>query len=131
MNEFDSIRITEKGDTLSFEMTNELADSSHEAIFFLIRATSALIASVTKDDADPKEVAEAFGKTFSRHIAQDIQDERDRRAESAEAAVERFNFQIREISDSVMASLVNDAEQEQEEAQSAAHKSAKKGGCEG
>lgn len=81
MNEFDSIRITEKGDTLSFEMTNELADSSHEAIFFLIRATSALIASVTKDDADPKEVAEAFGKTFSRHIAQDIQDERDRRAE--------------------------------------------------
>lgn len=80
MNEFDSIRITEKGDTLSFEMTNELADSSHEAIFFLIRATSALIASVTKDDADPKEVAEAFGKTFSRHIAQDIQDERDRRA---------------------------------------------------
>ena len=79
MNEFDSIRITEKGDTLSFEMTNELADSSHEAIFFLIRATSALIASVTKDDADLKEVAEAFGKTFSRHIAQDIQDERDRR----------------------------------------------------
>lgn len=71
MNEFDSIRITEKGDTLSFEMTNELADSSHEAIFFLIRATSALIASVTKDDADLKEVAEAFGKTFSRHIAQD------------------------------------------------------------
>lgn len=53
MNEFDSIRITEKGDTLSFEMTNELADSSHEAIFFLIRATSALIASVTKDDAGP------------------------------------------------------------------------------
>lgn len=86
MNEFDSIRITEKGDTLSFEMTNELADSSHEAIFFLIRATSALIASVTKDDADPKEVAEAFGKTFSRHIAQDIQDERDRRAEETEKA---------------------------------------------
>ena len=79
MNEFDSIRITEKGDTLSFEMTNELADSSHEAIFFLIT-------SVTKDDADPKEVAEAFGKTFSRHIAQDIQDERDRRAEEAEKA---------------------------------------------
>lgn len=130
MNEFDSIRITEKGDTLSFEMTNELADSSHEAIFFLIRATSALIASVAKDDADPQEVAEAFGKTFSRHIAQDIQDERDRRAESAEAAVERFNFQIREISDSVMASLVNDAEQEQEEAQSTAHKPAKKGSCE-
>lgn len=86
MNEFDSIRITEKGDTLSFEMTNELADSSHEAIFFLIRATSALIASVTKDDADPKEVTEAFGKAFSRHIAQDIQDERDRRAEETEKA---------------------------------------------
>ena len=86
MNELDSIRITEKGDTLSFEMTNELADSSHEAIFFLIRATSALIASVTKDDADLKEVAEAFGKTFSRHIAQDIQDERDRRAEETEKA---------------------------------------------
>lgn len=86
MNEFDSIRITEKGDTLSFEMTNELADSSHEAIFFLIRATSALIASVTKDDADPKEVAEAFGKMFSQHIAQGIQDERDRRAEETEKA---------------------------------------------
>ena len=69
MNEFDSIRITEKGDTLSFEMTNELADSSHEAIFFLIRATSALIASVAKDDADPKEVAEAFGKVFTKHVA--------------------------------------------------------------
>lgn len=38
------------------------------------------------DDADPKEVAEAFGKTFSRHIAQDIQDERDRRAEETEEA---------------------------------------------
>ena len=76
MNEFDSIRITEKGDTLSFEMTNELADSSHEAIFFLIRATSALIASVTKDDADLKEVAEAFGKTFSRHA--DCKDRRNR-----------------------------------------------------
>lgn len=66
-------------------LTN-LRTSSHEAIFFLIRATSALIASVTKDDADPKEVAEAFGKTFSRHIAQDIQDERDRRAEETEKA---------------------------------------------
>ena len=81
MNEFASIRITEKGDTLSFEMTNELADSSHEAIFFLIRATSALIASVAKDDADPQEVAEAFGKVFTKHVAQDIQDERSRRAE--------------------------------------------------
>lgn len=36
--------------------------------------------------ADLKEVAEAFGKTFSRHIAQDIQDERDRRAEETEKA---------------------------------------------
>lgn len=89
-----------------------------------------LIAASAKDSADPQKVADVFAKLFAKRIAQDIQDERDRRAESAEAVVERFNFQVREISESVKASLVNDAEQEQEEAQGAAHKPAKKGGCE-
>lgn len=130
MKEFESIRIVDKGESISFEMTGEVAQDPWRAILFLFRATSGLIAAVTKDSADPQKVADAFAKLFAKHIAQDIQDERDRRAESAEAAVERFDFQTREISDSVMASLVNDAEQEQEEAQSAAHKPAKKGGCE-
>lgn len=131
MKEFDSIRIVDKGgDSISFEMTGNVAGSPYDTIVFLLRATSGLIAASAKDDADPQKVADTFAEAFAKHVAQDIQDERDRRAESAEAAVERFNFQIREISDSVMASLVNDAEQEQEEAQSAAHKPAKKGGCE-
>ena len=130
MNEFDSIRIVDKGESISFEMTGEVAQDPWRAILFLFRATSGLIAAMVKDDTDPQEVAASFTKTLTSYIAQDIQDERERRAESAEAAVERFNFQIREISDSVMASLVNDAEQEQEEAQSTAHKPAKKGSCE-
>lgn len=86
MKEFDSIRIVDKGESISFEMTGDVAENPHEAIMFLFRAASGLIAAVTKEDADPKEVAEAFGKTFSRHIAQDIQDERDRRAEETEKA---------------------------------------------
>lgn len=130
MKEFESIRIVDKGESISFEMTGEVAQDPWRAILFLFRATSGLIAAMVKDDTDPQEVAASFTKTLTSYIAQDIQDERERRAESAEAAVERFNFQIREISDSVMASLVNDAEQEQEEAQSTAHKPAKKGSCE-
>lgn len=130
MKEFESIRIVDKGESISFEMTGEVAQDPWRAILFLFRATSGLIAAMVKDDTDPQEVAASFTKTLASYIAQDIQDERERRAESAEAAVERFNFQIREISDSVMASLVNDAEQEQEEAQSTAHKPAKKGSCE-
>lgn len=130
MKEFDSIRIVDKGgDSVSFEMTGNVAGSPYDTIVFLLRATSGLIAASAKDSADPQKVADTFAEVFAKHVAQDIRDERDRRAESAEAAVERFNFQIREISDSVMASLVNDAEQEQEEAQSTAHKPAKKGGC--
>lgn len=130
MKEFESIRIVDKGESISFEMTGEVAQDPWRAILFLFRATSGLIAAMVKDDTDPQEVAASFTKTLTSYIAQDIQDERERRAESAEAAVERFNFQIREISDGVMASLVNDAEQEQEEAQSTAHKPAKKGSCE-
>lgn len=42
----------------------------------------------------------------------------------------QFGFQVREIADRVMKSLVNDVKREQEEAQGAAHKPAKKGGCE-
>lgn len=123
--------IVDKGDdSLSFEMTGNVAGSPYDTIVFLLRATSGLIAASAKDSADPQKVADVFAKLFAKRIAQDIQDERDRRAESAEAVVERFNFQVREISESVKAPLVNDAEQEQEEAQGAAHKPAKKGGCE-
>lgn len=130
MKEFESIRIVDKGESISFEMTGEVAQDPWRAILFLFRATSGLIAAMVKDDTDPQEVAASFTKTLTSYIAQDIQDERDRRAESAEAVVERFGFQVREISESVKAPLVNDAEQEQEEAQGAAHKPAKKGGCE-
>ena len=130
MKEFESIRIVDKGESISFEMTGEVAQDPWRAILFLFRATSGLIAASAKEDADPQKVADVFAKLFAKRIAQDIQDERDRRAESAEAVVERFGFQVREISESVKASLVNDVEQEQEEAQSTAHKPAKKGGCE-
>ena len=41
----------------------------------------------------------------------------------------QLGFQVREIADRVMKSLVNDVKREQEKAQSAAHKPAKKGGC--
>lgn len=131
MKEFDSIRIVDKGgDSISFEMTGNVAGSPYDTIVFLLRATSGLIAASVKENTDPQKVADTFAELFAKHVAQDIRDGRVRWAESAEAAVERFNFQIREISDSVMASLVNDAEQEQEEAQGTAHKPAKKGGCE-
>lgn len=81
MKEFDSIRIVDKGESISFEMTGDVAENPHEAIMFLFRAASGLIAAVTKEDADPQEAAEAFGKVFTKHVAQDIQDERSRRAE--------------------------------------------------
>lgn len=81
MKEFDSIRIVDKDESVSFEMTGNVAGSPYDTIVFLLRATSGLIATVAKDDADPQEVAEAFAKAFAKHIAQDIQDERDRRAE--------------------------------------------------
>lgn len=41
----------------------------------------------------------------------------------------QFGFQVREIADMVMESLVNDVKREQEKAKSAAHKPAKKGCC--
>lgn len=98
MKEFDSIRIVDKGgDSISFEMTGNVAESPYDTIVFLLRATSGLIAASAKDSADPQKVADTFAGVFAKHVAQDIRDERDRRAESAEAAVERFNFQIREI----------------------------------
>lgn len=82
MKEFDSIRIVDKGgDSISYEITGNVAEDPQTAIMLLFRATSGLIATVAKDDADPQEVAEAFAKAFAKHIAQDIQDERDRRAE--------------------------------------------------
>lgn len=42
----------------------------------------------------------------------------------------QFSFQVRDLADMVMESLVNDVKREQEKAQSAAHKPTKKGGCE-
>lgn len=81
MNEFDSIRIVDKGESISFEMTGEVAQDPWRAILFLFRATSGLIAAMVKDDTDPQEVAASFTKTLTSYIAQDIQDERDRRAE--------------------------------------------------
>ena len=82
MKEFDSIRIVDKGgDSLSFEMTGNVAGSPYDTIVFLLRATSGLIAASAKDSADPQKVADVFAKLFAKRIAQDIQDERDRRAQ--------------------------------------------------
>lgn len=81
MKEFESIRIVDKGESISFEMTGEVAQDPWRAILFLFRATSGLIAAVTKDDADPQEAASSFTKAFTSYLVQDIQDERDRRAE--------------------------------------------------
>ena len=80
MKEFDSIRIVDKGESISIEMTCNVAKDPWSAISFLLRATSSLIAAVAKDNADPQKVADAFAKVFAKHVAQDIQDERDRRA---------------------------------------------------
>lgn len=86
MKEFDSIRIVDKGESISIEMTCNVAKDPWSAILFLLRATSSLIAAVAKDNADPQKVADAFAKVFAKHVAQDIQDERDRRAEEKEVA---------------------------------------------
>lgn len=87
MKEFDSIRIVDKGgDSISFEMTGNVAESPYDTIVFLLRATSGLIAASAKEDADPQKVADAFAKVFAKHVAQEIQDERDRRAEETEKA---------------------------------------------
>lgn len=52
MKEFDSIRIVDKGgDSLSFEMTGNVAGSPYDTIVFLLRATSGLIAASAKDSA--------------------------------------------------------------------------------
>lgn len=81
MNEFDSIRIVDKGESISFEMTGDVAQDPYTAILFLFRATSGLIAAMIKNDTDPQEVAASFTKAFTDYIAQDIRDERERRAE--------------------------------------------------
>lgn len=90
MKEFDSIRIVDKGgDSLSFEMTGNVAGSPYNTIVFLLRATSGLIAASAKEDADPQKVADAFAKVFAKHVAQDIRDERDRQAEDGKENAER------------------------------------------
>lgn len=61
MKEFDSIRIVDKGDdSLSFEMTGNVAGSPYDTIVFLLRATSGLIAASAKDSADPQKVADVL-----------------------------------------------------------------------
>lgn len=89
MKEFDSIRIVDKGESISFEMTGDVAENPHEAIMFLFRAASGLIAAVTKEDADPQEAAEAFGKVFTKHVAQEIRDGRVHQAEDGKESAER------------------------------------------
>lgn len=65
MKEFDSIRIVDKGgDSLSFEMTGNVAGSPYDTIVFLLRATSGLIAASAKDSADPQKVADVFCKVI-------------------------------------------------------------------
>lgn len=89
MKEFDSIRVVDKGESISFEMTGNVAGSPYDTIVFLLRATSGLIAASAKEDADPQKVADVFAKLFAKRIAQDIQDERDRRAEDGKENAER------------------------------------------
>lgn len=81
MKEFDSIRVVDKGESISFEMTGDVAEDPYTAIMFLFRATAGLIAAMIKDNTDPQEVAASFTKAFTDYIAQDIRDERERRAE--------------------------------------------------
>lgn len=66
MKEFESIRIVDKGESISFEMTGEVAQDPWRAILFLFRATSGLIAAMVKDDTDPQEVAASFTKTLTK-----------------------------------------------------------------
>lgn len=90
MKEFDSIRIVDKGgDSISFEMTGNVAGSPYDTIMFLLRATSGLIAASAKEDADPQKVADVFAQMFAKRVAQDIRDERDRRAEDGKENAER------------------------------------------
>lgn len=90
MKEFDSIRIVDKGgDSISFEMTGNVAGSPYNTIVFLLRATSGLIAASVKEDADPQKVADAFAKVFAKHVAQEIRDGRVHQAEDGKENAER------------------------------------------
>lgn len=146
MKEFDSIRIVDKGgDSVSFEMTGNVAGSPYNTIVFLLRATSGLIAASAKEDADPQKVADAFAKVFAKHVAQEIRGGRVRQAEDGKENVSKnvkinrkrlikltagqFGLQIRELTDAVMG-MVSVRKRQHEKSQSEAHKPAKKGGCE-
>lgn len=145
MKEFDSIRIVDKGgDSVSFEMTGNVAGSPYNTIVFLLRATSGLIAASAKEDADPQKVADAFAKVFAKHVAQEIRGGRVHQAEdgknvSKNVKINRkrlikltagqFGLQIRELTDAVMG-MVSVRKRQHEKSQSEAHKPAKKGGCE-
>lgn len=90
MKEFDSIRIVDKGgDSISFEMTGNVAGSPYNTIVFLLRATSGLIAASAKEDADPQKVADAFAKVFAKRVAQEIRDGRVHQAEDGKENAER------------------------------------------
>lgn len=92
MKEFDSIRIVDKGgDSVSFEMTGNVAGSPYNTIVFLLRATSGLIAASAKEDADPQKVADAFAKVFAKHVAQEIRGGRVHQAEDGKENAEREN----------------------------------------
>ena len=90
MKEFDSIRIVDKGgDSISFEMTGNVAGSPYDTIVFLLRATSGLIAASAKDSADPQKVADVFAKVFAKYIAKDIRDGRVHQAKDGKEDAER------------------------------------------
>lgn len=90
MKEFDSIRIVDKGgDSVSFEMTGNVAGSPYNTIVFLLRATSGLIAASAKEDADPQKVADAFAKVFAKHVTQEIRGGRVHQAEDGKENAER------------------------------------------
>ena len=90
MKEFDSIRIVDKGgDSISFEMTGNVAGSPYDTIVFLLRATSGLIAASAKEGADPQKVADVFAKVFAKYVAKDIRDGRVHQAEDGKEDAER------------------------------------------
>lgn len=83
MKEFDSIRIVDKGgDSLSFEMTGNVAGSPYNTIVFLLRATSGLIAASAKEDADPQKVADEERCQHSGGNAALDQEEFERRSQN-------------------------------------------------
>ena len=68
MKEFDSIRVVDKGESISFEMTGDVAEDPYTAIMFLFQATAGLIAAMIKDNTDPQDGPAGGGGVFHKGV---------------------------------------------------------------